>query len=126
MAIERIQPEGLPKPPTFTHVIRAGNTIYIAGQTGQNERGEIVGHDITTQATQVMENLQRALASVGATFEHVVKTTVFVTDARYREALGEVRRKYMGSNLPTSTFLVVAGLADPRYLVEIEAIAVLP
>ena len=63
---------------------------------------------------------------MGATFEHIVKTTVYVTDARYREALGEVRRKYMGTNLPTSTFIVVAGLADPRYLVEIEAVAVLP
>jgi enamine deaminase RidA (YjgF/YER057c/UK114 family) len=125
MAVERIQPQGLAKPPTYTHVIRAGNTVYFAGQTAQNEQGEVVGTDITTQGTQVMENLKKALASVGATFDNLVKTTIYVTDARYREALSEVRRKYMGSSLPTSTFIVVAGLANPAYLVEIEAIAVL-
>ena len=125
--IERIQPDGLPKPPTYTHVIRAsGTTIYIAGQTPQNERGDIVGHDITTQGRQVMENLQKALAAAGAGFEHLVKLTIYLTDPRYRESLAEVRRAYLGDLLPTSTLVVVAGLGDPRYLVEIEAVAVVP
>ncbi len=126
MPLERVQPAGLSKPAAYTHVIRAGNTVYIAGQTSSNERGELVGAgDIDAQAVQVFKNLEKALGSVGATFANVAKITVFVTDARFREPIGVVRRQYFGDTLPTSTFLVVAGLADPGYLLEIEAIAVL-
>ncbi len=124
MPLERIQPAGLHRPANFAQVIRAGNTVYISGQTATDERGEVVGHDITTQATRVFDNLKACLASVGATFADVAKITVLITDARYREAVTEVRRGYVGDTLPTSTLMVVAGLADPRYLVEIEAIAV--
>ena len=126
MAVERIQPAGLATPPTYSHVVKAGNTIYIAGQVSQNERGELVGAgDFVAQATQVFENLGKALASAGAGFEHLVKTTVFVTDPRYREQLRDVRDRYLASNaLPASTLVVVAGLALPEYLLEIEAVAV--
>ena len=126
MPKERIQPRGLSKPPTYTHVIKAGNTVYIAGQTAQDEHGQIVGRgDIVAQATQVFENLGKALAAAGASFADLVKITVYITDPRYREAMGEVRRKYLGSDLPTSTLVVVAGLAVPEFLIEIEAIAVI-
>jgi 2-iminobutanoate/2-iminopropanoate deaminase len=125
MTLERIQPPGLAKPPTYTHVIRAGNTLYIAGQTASDEQGNVVGRgDISAQAVQVFENLKKALTAGGADFSHVVKLTVFLTDARYREPVSEVRRRYLGTNLPTSTLVVVAGLANPDYLLEIEAIAV--
>lgn len=126
MPIERIQPPGLSKPPTYSHVVRAGNTVYVAGQTSQNERGELVGRgDITAQAEQVYQNIQKALASVGADFPNVVKATVFITDARFREPVSEVRSRYLGNNLPASTLLVVAGLASPDMLLEVEVIAVL-
>ena len=125
MPLQRIQPPGLAKPPTYTHVIRAGNTLYIAGQTASDEQGNVVGRgDINAQAIQVFENLKKALAAGGADFPQIVKLTVFLTDARYREAVSEVRRRYLGENLPTSTLVVVAGLANPDYLLEIEAIAV--
>lgn len=126
MAVERIQPDGLAKPPTYSHVVKAGKTIYIAGQVSQNEQGQLVGAgDFVAQANQVFENLGRALASAGAGFGNLVKTTVFVTDPRYREALAGVRNKYLDSSqLPASTLIVVAGLALPEYLLEIEAIAV--
>ena len=124
MSLERIQPTGLSRPANFSQVIRAGNTVYISGQTATDERGEVVGSDITTQATQVFENLKAALGSVGATFADVAKITILITDARFRDAVVDVRRRYAVDALPTSTLMVVAGLADPRYLVEIEAIAV--
>ena len=126
MPVERVQPDGLATPPTYSHVVKAGNTIYIAGQVAQNEQGQLVGAgDFVAQATQVFENLGRALAAAGAGFEHLVKTTVFVTDPRYREQLRDVRSKYLGSNaLPASTLVVVAGLALPEYLLEIEGVAV--
>ena len=125
MSIERIQPDGLSRPPTYSHVVKAGNTIYIAGQVAQDEQGQVVGRgDITAQAVQVFENLKKALAAAGADFENLVKITVYVTDPRYREALAEVRNRYLGSALPASTLVVVAGLAQPDYLLEIEAVAV--
>jgi enamine deaminase RidA (YjgF/YER057c/UK114 family) len=93
----------------------------------QDEHGQLVGAgDFVAQATQVFENLGKALASAGAGFQHLVKTTVFVTDPRYREALRDVRDKYLDSSaLPASTLVVVAGLALPEYLIEIEAVAVI-
>jgi enamine deaminase RidA (YjgF/YER057c/UK114 family) len=127
MPVERVQPDGLATPPTYSHVVKAGNTVYIAGQVAQNENGQLVGAgDIVAQATQVFENLGKALAAAGAGFEHLVKITVFVTDPRYREALSAVRSNYLDRNaLPASTLLVVAGLALPEYLLEIEAVAVI-
>jgi len=126
VAVERIQPDGLATPPTYSHVVKAGNTIYIAGQVAQDERGDLVGAgDFVAQATQVFENLGKALAAAGVGFEHLVKTTVYVTDPRYRELLRDVRTRYLGSDaLPASTLVVVAGLALPEYLLEIEAVAV--
>ena len=126
MALERIQPDGLSRPPTYSQVVKAGNTIYVAGQVSQDEHGQLVGAgDFVAQATQVFENLRKALAAAGAGFENLVKTNVYVTDPRYREALRDVRSKYLGTTaLPTSTLVVVAGLAMPEYLLEIEAVAV--
>ena len=127
MAVERIQPDGLAVPPTYTHVVKAGTTIYIAGQVAQDEHGQLVGAgDFVAQTTQVFENLRKALAAAGAGFGDLVKTTVYITDPRYREALRDVRNRYLDGNaLPTSTLIVVAGLALPEYLLEIEAVAVL-
>jgi enamine deaminase RidA (YjgF/YER057c/UK114 family) len=126
MPVEHIQPEGLPTPPTYSHVVRAGNTVYIAGQTSQNEQGEIVGKgDVTAQAEQIFSNLGKALASVGGDFSNLVKITVFVCDARYREQVAAVRAKYLKAPLPASTFIVAAGLANPDYMLEIEGIAVI-
>ena len=125
MPVEHIQPTGLPKPPTYTHVVRAGNTIYLAGQTAQNEQGEVIGKgDVTAQAEQVFANLGKCLASVGADFSNLVKITVYVCDARYREPVAAVRAKYLKAPLPASTFIVAAGLANPDYMLEIEGIAV--
>jgi enamine deaminase RidA (YjgF/YER057c/UK114 family) len=84
--------------------------------------------DIVAQAEQVFDNLKRVLASAGAGFEHVVKMTVFVVGRhhvddfrRYRSGLFE--RLYPSGNYPTTTFLVVDGLASPEFLVEVEAVA---
>jgi reactive intermediate/imine deaminase len=125
MPKERIQPPGLPKPPSYSHVVKAGNTVYLAGQISQDANGKVVGKgDISAQATQVFENLGKALAAAGATFADLVKITVFITDPRYREPVGEVRSKYLASDLPASTLVVVSGLASPDFLLEIEGIAV--
>ena len=125
MPAEYIQPPDLNRAPTYTPTVKAGNTVYIAGQTSVDEKGEVVGKgDITAQTTQVMENLGKALRAGGADFGNLVKITVYITDPRFREPVAAVRAKYLKDPKPASTLVVCAGLASPDYLVEIEGIAV--
>jgi enamine deaminase RidA (YjgF/YER057c/UK114 family) len=126
MPIQRVLPEELRESPLYSHVVRTGNLVFIAGQVAQDARGEVVGPgDFPAQAAQVFENLARALASVGATLENLVKITIYITDPRFRDPLREVNRRYLPTDQPTSTLLVVAGLARPEYLIEIDAVAAL-
>lgn len=127
MPIERIQPHGLQGSPLYTHVVKAESTVYIGGQIAVDHASQIVGRgDVAAQATQVSENLQTALAAAGAAWSHLVTITVYATDAGFRDPIRDVRRRYLGSPDPVaSTFVVVAGLALPELLVEIDAIAVL-
>src|SRR5215216_8147375 len=126
MPPEFIQAKGLRHAPTYTPTVKAGNTVYIAGMTAVTESGEIVGRgDPAAQTRQVLENMRLALQAAGADFGNVVKLTVFITDPRFRESVGQVRSDYFRDPKPASTLVVCAGLADPAFLVEIEAIAVL-
>ncbi len=127
--IERIQPDGLRQPPTYTPVVRAtgGSTIYISGQVSADVDGNIVGvGDFEAQARQVFSNLRLALASVGADFSNVVKITTFIVNYTpdLREVYGAARAEATGDSLPASTLIGVQALAMPEYLIEIEAVAV--
>ena len=124
MPIERIQPEGLPESPLYSHVVRTGNLVFIAGQVAQDSSGAVVGAgDFPAQAVQVFENLKRALAAAGSDLAHLVKLSIYVTDARYRDPLREINRRYLPTDKPVSTLLVVAALARPELLIEIDAVA---
>lgn len=126
MPVERIQPQGLSEPRGYTHVIRSGNLAFLAGQTAVDSSGNLVGKgDIEAQTDQVYKNLRAALASVGADFQNVVKTTIFLTRREDLEGYRSVRSKYMPTDLPTSTLLFIDGLASPDFLIEIEAVAAL-
>ncbi len=124
-----INPPGLATPTGYTHVVVAADrrTVYVAGQIALDSTGKLVGAgDFRAQAEQVLANLRRALASVGASFADVVKTTTFITDAKQVPALREVRTHHLDpKHPPASTLLVVSALARPEFLIEIEAIAVL-
>ncbi len=123
-------PDGMSKPAQYSHVVEVtgpNRTIYIAGQTGADASGK-VSADFRTQATQVYENIKTALASVGAGFEHVVKTNNYLTNIPAQiPILREIRDKYLNKGgLPASTTVQVSGLANPEYMIEVEVIAVLP
>lgn len=124
-----INPPGLVKPNGYTHVVVSADrrTVYIAGQVAFDSAGKLVGGpDFSAQATQVFTNLGRALASVGATFADLVKSTTFIIDAKQVPALREIRNRYLDPKQPpANTLLVVSALARPELLIEIEAIAVL-
>lgn len=126
--IQRINPPGLSTPTTYSHIVRAGNTLYIAGQVGADAQGKVVGATMTAQLEQVLKNLQIALKSQGADFSHVTKITIYTTDVDAFRApdAAAIRAKYFGNNRPASTLVGISRLAAPEYKVEIEAIAVLP
>ena len=126
--LERINPAGLSKPTTYSHIVKAGKTLYIAGQVGAKPDGTIAGDTMAAQLEQVLANLQTALKSQGADFSHVAKITIFVTSiAEFREPEAtKIRAKYFGTNHPASTLVQISQLASPAYKVEIEAVAVLP
>jgi enamine deaminase RidA (YjgF/YER057c/UK114 family) len=128
--LEKINPPGLskPAPGTYTHIVRSGKLLFIAGQTGTNAEGKVVGPGMKDQVQQVYTNLLTALKSQGADLSHVVKTTTYVTSImEFRSPeVAAVRAKYVGANPPANTLVQIQQLADPAFKVEIEATAILP
>ena len=125
---EWTNPPGVYAPvPHYSQVARSGNTLYISGQLGLNLDGELVGEgDAREQARQAWRNLIGILGHYGATPRHLVKTNTYITHWAYRPLVGEARDEvFPEPPYPPSTLVVVQGLAEPRFLVEIEAIAVL-
>lgn len=124
-----INPPDVCPPPNgmYHHVVKVGNQIYIAGQVSRDIDGRTthVG-DAAGQLREVWSNIEKALASVGGTVQDIVKTTTYVVGS---EHLAEVRRARTedmpAGGRPTSTTVVVAGLAAPDLLVEVEAFALL-
>ena len=127
-----INPDSLNKNPAFTNVVVvAGNvkTVHIGGQEAINAQGEIVGKgDIVAQTEQVLANVRAALAAGGAREEHIIKWNLYVVEgqpleagfAAFQNAWPEV------PNPPAITMAFVSGLAHPDFLVEMDAVAVVP
>ena len=128
----RIQnPPGMAKLPSSSHVVEVTGphrTVYLAGQTGVDASGK-VAEGFRAQAVQVFENIKTALAAVGGGFEHIVKLTSYLTNLEANAPeFREIRGSYFPNKqaLPASTLLQVQRLAHPAFLLEVEAIAVLP
>ena len=104
-----------------------GRVLHLSGQVAQAEDGSVVGAgDIVAQARQVLENLRGVLASVGGTMEDIQKVTIFVTDMARLMDIHAVRAEFFPPPYPASTLVQVAALVRPEYLIEIEAVAVIP
>ena len=119
-------PDTMSRPAGYTHVVKVDQTVYIAGQVSVDADGTVVGKgDPEAQVRQIWRNLGAAVQSVGGTLQNIVKTTTYITSTDYMGAVRKVRDEvHQGSNPPTSTLLVVSALANPDFMVEIEAIAV--
>ena len=104
-----------------------GNLIYVSGQVAFNSQGKLVGKgNMKAQTRQVFRNIKAVLAAGGAKMEHIIKINTYITDgSKFMEML-EARGDIFGKNPPASTAVVVAGLAFPGLLIEVEAIAVKP
>ena len=124
---EMIQPSGIYQPSSYVHGMRAGNTIYVAGQVARDEHGDLVSPgDAEGQARQVFANLGRVLEEAGADWKNVVKITTFLVDRSDGAAVAAVRKEMFGDHRPPHTGLIVAGLGGPDVRLEVEVIAVLP
>ncbi|MBI2880892.1 MAG: RidA family protein [Candidatus Tectomicrobia bacterium] len=116
-----------PPPNTWSQALRAGNHVYIAGQTAMSPKGKLVGKgDPLAQARQVFKNIRGLVEKAGGTMNDVVKINVYVTDIRNADPVRRARGAFFKGDFPTSTLVCVAALASPDFLVEIEAVAVLP
>jgi len=109
-------------------VVARGRTVFVRGQVGQDlETSENVGiGDAAAQAEKAMQNLKTLLGEAGASLEHICKVTIYLTDPRFRESVYRVVGRWLRGVYPVSTGIVVAGLARPEWLVEVDVIAVLP
>jgi enamine deaminase RidA (YjgF/YER057c/UK114 family) len=124
-----LTPDGLAAPPEpYSHAIRCGDTVYIAGQVAFDENNGIVGiGDARLQAEQVWKNIRLAVEGAGGELADVIKITIFLKDIRcvgdeiaVRETLFEAGR------FPICTMVQVANLGLPDLLMEVDAVAVLP
>ena len=129
MAVELTNPDGLHKPPTYSHLaIGTGSRLlFISGQVGFDADGNLVGRDHVSQAEQAYRNLRTAVESAGGSVADIAKITIFVVDhgPELIDPLMAARQAVFGEHRPASTFLGVAKLIRPEFLVEIEAVAVL-
>jgi reactive intermediate/imine deaminase len=104
----------------------AQSVVFLAGQVPLSPDGKLVGEgDFVVQCRQVFENLQTVLHEAGATFDNVVKVTVYLPDITNLQAYREVKSEFVTGRQPASTAVEVKGLAFPGLMVEVEAIAVL-
>jgi len=112
---------------SYSHaVVGSGRLVHVAGQVGVDAEGRVVGADPESQARQAFHNLEAVLAASGAGFDSVLKLTAFLTDRSQVAALAAARAELVSAPFPASTVVVVAQLLDPEWLLEIEAVAVVP
>ncbi|MCG8538392.1 MAG: RidA family protein [Clostridia bacterium] len=130
--VSYINPDNMMKPQGFTQVISVkglNKTIYIGGQDSVDKDGNIIGKDnIKEQAQQILSNIEKALKSAGAKLENIIKWNVYVKQGQSPMPAFEVFQDRWGDkpNPPAITLLYVAGLAHPDYLMEMDAIAIIP
>jgi enamine deaminase RidA (YjgF/YER057c/UK114 family) len=128
--LDRINPESLARPSGFSHaVVARGTTVHLAGQTGLDASGAIVGGGVVAQFEQALSNLLTALRGAGGQPESIASLTIYIVDmddyrAHARE-IGEVWKRLVGSDYPAMAGIGVSRLWDAEALVELQGYAVL-
>lgn len=120
-----VRPDGLPPVIGYSHaVLFSGPMMVISGQVPVDADGNLVGKDdAAAQVRQVFDNLAGVLAAAGATMAQVVKFTYFVTDMSLLPAVRQIRDEFIDvSRPPASSLVQVAGLVNPDFMIEIEAL----
>jgi enamine deaminase RidA (YjgF/YER057c/UK114 family) len=106
--------------------VRVGKVVHVSGTTATDADGKVVGvGDPAAQTTQALNNVRRALESVGAKLEDVVRTRIYVTDITKWEQVGKVHGSFFKEIRPANSMVEVSNLVNPQMLVEVEAEAIL-
>ena len=129
-SFDLISPVSMHRPNGYSHLarIKDGTPVFIAGQVALDTSGHLVGPgDFRAQTQQVFENLKSAVEAAGGSFSSIVKLNVYVIDRSDLPHYREVRDQFIDvKNPPASTAIQVAALFRPEFLIEVEAVAVVP
>jgi len=110
-----------------TAIEGSGTLVFISGMTARKADGSIAGiGDITVQTRQVCENIKAAVETAGGTLDDICRVDVYVRNMEHFDQIHAVRREYFKPPLPASTMVEVTKFVSPDYLIEINAIAVIP
>jgi enamine deaminase RidA (YjgF/YER057c/UK114 family) len=116
-------------PPAYAQAVKVegGRTIlYVAGQVAYDGHGAAAhAGDFKAQARAALQALKDQVEAGGGTMRDVVKVNTYLTDIRHRAEYGPIREEFFGKKMPAHTLVAVAALAQPEFLIEIEAVAVL-
>lgn len=125
--IQRISPPGAPAPRgPYSPAVRAGDTVYVAGQVSIDPiSGEVIRGDVGVETRQVLKNIQSILEGCGASMSQVVRCGVYLTDAADFQAMNAVYAEFFGEAKPARTTIIVAALPLAGAKVEIDAVAYL-
>ena len=130
--VQYLNPEALNQNPAFTNVVVVTGpvkTVYVGGQDAVDASGALIGKgDLSAQTEQVLKNIQAALAAGGAELEHIIKWNIFIVEGQPIQTGFAAFQRFWGNrpNPPLITGVFVAALANPDFLVEMDAIAVVP
>jgi enamine deaminase RidA (YjgF/YER057c/UK114 family) len=106
----------------YSRAIRVGNRVLVTGTTAVDASGDLVGrNDAYAQTAFILEKIGKALAEAGASFEHVVRTRMYVTDISRWEEIARAHGEVFRTIKPCATMVEVSGLIEPGMLIEIEA-----
>lgn len=115
-----------PPPEPYSYAIRAGDTLYLAGQVALDENGDVVGDTVGDQARQVWSNIEAVLTTSGSSIADVVKVTYYLQDIRELSEEIEVREEvFAGRPLPAVTAVQAAALGLPGLKMEVDVVAVI-
>ena len=121
-----INPPSLAEPRGYSHGIASGNFLFIAGQIGWNEKGEIA-NGLVAQFDRALANINAILQYAGTSAEKIVRLTIFIKDKEdymnHRKEIGHVYRKNFVKHFPAMSLVIVKDLLEAGALVEIEATA---
>jgi 2-iminobutanoate/2-iminopropanoate deaminase len=127
--IERYSAPGLFDPATYSQGVKvtgAQSILFLAGQVAYDKDGNVAHRgDFKAQARECFKALKALVEAQGGTLANIVKVNTYLTDIRYRADLVPVREEFFGKKGPASTLVAVAALAQPDWLIEVEAIAVI-
>ena len=127
--IEQYAARGVYDPPIYAQAVKvtgAETILYLSGQVAYDDKGGVAHPgDFKAQARAALQAVKAQVEAGGGTMANIVKVNTYLTDIRHRADYAAIREEFFGKKMPASTMVAVAALAQPEFLIEVEAVAVL-